>query len=329
MMARMPERLLGARKDNSPCICGAVKYVFSFRRMEWVATSTNVRVLTPLKAAAKGGMRVCYDVEEVEEDGSRTPCVAKLFLRNISDVVEKDYFSEGEAQCMCEQFANNFNKATFTGIERPHVSFLQCQVLRIPKQNIPAEHRDAQHGFFSYKTTDTREVMFVMEPRLHGHFTKYNSNFGETYEGDKHFKTPSQIQQRTRMFLIAEAFSHFTLAESGGSMLLCDLQGVNDLFTDPQIHTEDGKGLGLGNMGHEGIEKFVLRHECNEFCRAFALKPLDGIRPPNGKESRTNNFYVRLRAQLQQDMVPLSKPIGEMTEEEQIAHAIRLSQISH
>ncbi|PWU86993.1 putative myosin heavy chain kinase A [Trypanosoma cruzi] len=183
--------------------------------------------------------------------------------------------------------------------------------------------------FFSYKTTDTREVMFVMEPRLHGHFTKYNSNFGETYEGDKHFKTPSQIQQRTRMFLIAEAFSHFTLAESGGSMLLCDLQGVNDLFTDPQIHTEDGKGLGLGNMGHEGIEKFVLRHECNEFCRAFALKPLDGIRPPNGKESRTNNFYVRLRAQLQQDMVPLSKPIGEMTEEEQIAHAIRLSQISH
>ncbi|PWU96794.1 putative myosin heavy chain kinase A [Trypanosoma cruzi] len=206
MMARMPERLVGARRDNSPCICGAVKYVFSFRRMEWVATSTNVRVLTPLKAAAKGGMRVCYDVEEVEEDGSRTPCVAKLFLRNISDVVEKDYFSEGKAQCMCEQFANNFNKATFTGIERPHVSFLQCQVLRIPKQNIPAEHRDAQHGFFSYKTTDTREVMFVMEPRLHGHFTKYNSNFGETYEGDKHFKTPSQIQQRTRMFLIAEAF---------------------------------------------------------------------------------------------------------------------------
>ncbi|RNF07308.1 myosin heavy chain kinase A [Trypanosoma rangeli] len=116
--------------------------------MEWVATGTNVRVLAPLQASARGGMRVCYDVEEVEEDGGRTQCVAKLFLRNISDVVEKDYFSEGEAQCMCEQFATSFNKATFTGIERPHVSFLQCQVLRTPKQNIPAEHRDGQHGFF-------------------------------------------------------------------------------------------------------------------------------------------------------------------------------------
>lgn len=38
-------------------------------------------------------------------------------------------------------------------------------------------------------------------------------------------------------------------------MLVCDLQGVNDFFTDPQIHSEDGKGLGLGNMGLEGIDK--------------------------------------------------------------------------
>ncbi|RNF07307.1 myosin heavy chain kinase A [Trypanosoma rangeli] len=171
--------------------------------------------------------------------------------------------------------------------------------------------------------------MFVMEPRLHGHFTKYNSNFGDTYQDDKHFRTPSEVQHRTRMFHLAEAFSHFTLVESGGSMLLCDLRGVNDLFTDPQIHTEDGKGLGLGNMGPAGIEKYVLRHECNEVCRAFGLRPLGGIRPQPDTESRASNFYVRLRAQLQQGLVPLSKPIGEMTEEELVAHAIRVSRVSY
>ncbi|KEG06095.1 myosin heavy chain kinase A [Trypanosoma grayi] len=315
--------------ESHPCICGATKYIYNLRRKEWVATSTNVRVPSPLKWFGNGGMRVVYEVEEVEEDGSSTACLAKLFKRNITDVVEKDYFSEGEAQCMCEEFANNFNKAPFSGMERTCVSFLQCHVVRISKRNIPPEYQNSRHGFFSYKTTDTREVLFVMEPKLRGHFTKYNSNFGDTYKDDPACRTSSQIQKRAHMFHIAEAFSHFTLVESGGSMLLCDLQGVNDLLTDPQIHTEDGKGMGLGNMGHEGIEKFVQRHECNEICHALGMKPLFGVRPQLDHESLRKNLYVCLRAQLQEDQVPLPKPIQEMTEEEQLAHAIRVSQVSY
>ncbi|RNE98607.1 myosin heavy chain kinase A, partial [Trypanosoma conorhini] len=122
MAAGPPERPRAPEEGGGPCVCGAVKYVFSPRRAGWVATSTNVRVLAPHREAARGGMRACYDVEEVEEDGGRIPCVAKLFLRDVSDVVEKDYFGEGEAQCMCEAFAESFNKAAFAaGTERPHV----------------------------------------------------------------------------------------------------------------------------------------------------------------------------------------------------------------
>lgn len=37
--------------------------------------------------------------------------VAKLFRHNISHVTKLDYFNEGKAQCMCEQFAINYNKS--------------------------------------------------------------------------------------------------------------------------------------------------------------------------------------------------------------------------
>jgi hypothetical protein len=52
---------------------------------------------------------------------------------------------------------------------------------------------------------------------------------------------------------IANAFSHFTYAKSGGKILICDIQGVNDTYTDPQIHTLSGKGFGVGNLGYTGI----------------------------------------------------------------------------
>ncbi|ORC84528.1 myosin heavy chain kinase A [Trypanosoma theileri] len=326
---RRPSQDVEAARKGKKCLCGAVCYVYSLRSKSWVTTECNVEIPTPLAALGKGGMRVCYEVDEIDEEGNHTACIAKFFQRNISDVVEKDYFSEAEAQCLCEEFANNFNQAPFNGSDRPRISFLQCRVVLIRARDIPEEYKKTKHGFFSYRTKDTGEVMFVMEPKLRGHFTKYNSNYGEAYADDKHYTTPSQISQRTYMFEAAEAFSHFTLVESGGSMLVCDLQGVQDFLTDPQIHSEDGRGLGLGNMGREGIERFVQRHNCNGICAALGMKPLFGLRPQADRESLQKNFYVLLRAQLQEDQVPQSKPVAEMTEEEQLQYAIRVSQVSY
>jgi elongation factor 2 kinase len=56
------------------------------------------------------------------------------------------------------------------------------------------------------------------------------------------------------------AFSHFTFDESGGREIVVDVQGVGDLFTDPQIHTIDGDGYGRGNMGVRGIALFFASH---------------------------------------------------------------------
>lgn len=36
---------------------------------------------------------------------------------------------------------------------------------------------------------------------------------------------------------VLQAFSHFTFERSGHQLIVVDIQGVGDLYTDPQIHT--------------------------------------------------------------------------------------------
>jgi hypothetical protein len=228
-------------------------------------------------------MRVCFDVEEIDEGGGATPCVAKFFKKDIPDVVDIDYFNEAMAQCLSEEFAQNFNRSVPAGNAR--ISFLACHVVRIKKEHAPPINVAAMHGrnsFFTFKTKDTHDTLFVMEFKFRGKFTKYNNNYGEVYEEGtaKESLSPQEKESRRKLFLAAEAFSHFTLTETGGTMLVCDLQGVNDFFTDPQIHTEDGKGLGMGNMAQKGIDKWVENHKCNEICVAMRLARLTLGAPP-------------------------------------------------
>lgn len=72
----------------------------------------------------------------------------------------------------------------------------------------------------------------------------------------------------------AQAFSHYSFSQSNSQLLICDIQGVANRFTDPQIHTLSGKGFGLGNLGQTGIRAFLLRHTCTDICRACGLTPV-------------------------------------------------------
>ena len=68
-----------------------------------------------------------------------------------------------------------------------------------------------------------------------------------------------------------QAFSHFTYEKSGRTLLVCDIQGVGDLWTDPQIHSIKEDAYGKGNLGQQGIDKFLESHKCNEICRWLKL----------------------------------------------------------
>lgn len=273
-----PQR--GAATTVDPIVFPAIKYVYDLSRKTWKEVHSMIRVLRPHKPFEAGGMRLCFDVEDIDEEGGATGCVGKFFKKDIPDVVEVDYFNEAMAQCMSEEFAQNFNR--HPAIQHK-VSFLMCYVVRVDPKVLP--QTAPLNSFFSFRTQDTHQCLFVMEFKFRGSFTKYNNNFGEVYDKPNPGMTVAQTTRRQQILQTAEAFSHFTLQESGGSFLVCDLQGVEDFFTDPQIHTEDGKGLGMGNMGAEGIGKWATQHTCNAVCKALQLQSIDAQGRPTGRPS--------------------------------------------
>merc|ERR1712045_520837 len=139
-------------------------------------------------------------------------------------------------QMVAESYAQEFNRACTRKGLKYNVGFVPVSVLHL-------------------KTKDGRRLIYNVEPLLKGHYAKHNDN-------DGHVETKQQLPQ---------AFSHYTYEGSNNLLVVVDIQGVGSFYTDPQIHSFDGEGFGLGNLGREGLEKFLKTHKCNEVCGLLKL----------------------------------------------------------
>ncbi|WAO84773.1 Hypothetical protein NCS54_00199700 [Fusarium falciforme] len=114
------------------------------------------------------------------------------------------------------------------------------------------------------KTTTSGTDCMSLEPYIEGEYVKYNNNC--SYVNDDNPK--DEFNQA------AQAFSHFTFERSWGSFLVCDLQGVGHVLTDPAIHTLDPERFKLAdtNLGKDGFKFFFATHACNEICEKLELR---------------------------------------------------------
>ena len=94
----------------------------------------------------------------------------------------------------------------------------------------------------------------TLEPYIVGKYEKWNSNSGWRKE-DK---------------LSVHSFCHWTYHNSGGTMLLCDAQGVRNgnsyCLTDPAICSMYKGRYGMTDCGEAAIANWFRKHKCNTFC---------------------------------------------------------------
>eukprot|EP01006_Ploeotia_vitrea_P001471 TRINITY_DN104908_c0_g1_i1.p1 TRINITY_DN104908_c0_g1~~TRINITY_DN104908_c0_g1_i1.p1 ORF type:complete len:378 (-),score=45.67 TRINITY_DN104908_c0_g1_i1:151-1284(-) len=209
-----------------------VRYNYDVRNDKW--TQSSGKVLLNGQPFGEGSMRAAFFMEDPSKATGENRFVAKM-SKNPKEQ-KSTYFMDVEMQALAKLFAEEFNK--FKPPKK--VDFIVASVIRC------LERRG--------------EPLLGVEPLMTGNFEKHSNNYGFVSYDDRN--TP-------------QAFSHFTYCHSQGRLLICDIQGVTmsdgDRYTDPQIHSRNGKGFGKGNLGYEGMKKFFATHRCNSICKFLNL----------------------------------------------------------
>ncbi|KAI0201226.1 kinase-like domain-containing protein [Astrocystis sublimbata] len=167
------------------------------------------------------------------------PCVAKEF--KTGSVYEERYFEE----------EMNIIKLTQKVIDEWNTA---CIINKKVLLNTPQ--------IWTFKFSGAKALV---EPMI-DNFEKFNSNTGWAPVTGGVWSEAMQ------------ALSHFSYDNSGGELLLCDIQGGYDqnqdvyILSDPVIMSES-QSYGPADLGPDGIRSFFSRHECGRFCEEEWQKP--------------------------------------------------------
>jgi hypothetical protein len=192
-----------------------------------------------------GAMRTAYDLVLCDEQRNVTvPQLLAKFYMDPSLGDREAYFRDVRTQMVAKQWAAAFNRR-----QPPKaVDFVDAWVLELVDR--------------------PGRPVCAAERRIPGTFEKHNTNVGGTLGDGGEWAEERNTPQ---------AFSHFTYEASGGALLVCDIQGVGDVYTDPQIHALQGD-YGKGNFGATGMRAFNLRHACNAVCTFLRLPVVNKLK---------------------------------------------------
>ncbi|XP_023151328.1 eukaryotic elongation factor 2 kinase isoform X7 [Amphiprion ocellaris] len=248
-----------------------IRYRYNAVTGEWAQDQVHIKMAA--QPFGKGAMRECFRTKKLSNfsHSSNWKSASNYVAKRYMETVDRNvYFEDVRLQMEAKLWGEEYNR------HKPpkQVDIMQMCVMEMAVR--------------------PGKPLFHLEHYIEGKYIKYNSNSG--------FVRDDNIR------LTPQAFSHFSFERSGHQLIVVDIQGVGDLYTDPQIHTEKGDDFGDGNLGVRGMALFFHSHMCNKICKSMGLTPFDLAPAEKSQLDGTNKLLKSAQTVLRGCEEPCGSP---------------------